>query len=246
MRNKLLALFLIFAQLFLLGTVSSATDEKTNYNIVVEDNANLLSEDEIKLLKTNMIPLTEFGNVMFITTDSSTVVGNSLKYVQRYYYSKFGNNNGVAFYIDMNGRQICACATGSLDDIITNGKCDTIMDNVYIYARNGRYFDCAKEVFVQMNTLLSGGKISESMKYICNGIVSIMLSLFLVYGLFILIIRNKKASKKELISECDIYFSNSPITVVKNGQRREYSPRSSSSSGGSSHHSSGRWWRIFW
>ena len=45
----------------------------------------------------------------------------------------------------MNKRQICACATGGLDRIITSSKCDTIMDNVYKYAPEGEYVAVRRE-----------------------------------------------------------------------------------------------------
>ena len=52
------------------------------------------------------------------------------------------------------------------------------------------------------------------MKYICNGIVAVMLSLFIVYGLFVLITSSKGASKKELIDECDVAFNHSSCDIL--------------------------------
>ena len=122
---------------------------------------------EEKQLKKQMAVLSEYGIVLFKTTKTSNSY-TPLKYIQNYYYSKFKNEKGVAFYIDMYSRQICACATGGLDKTITSAKCDTIMDNVYKYAKNAKYYDCARETFSQMNKLLGGQKIAETMKYICN------------------------------------------------------------------------------
>lgn len=206
----------------------------SNYSIIIEDDADLLTEMEEQQLRTQMKVLTEFGHVMFKTTNTANGI-SSLRYIQNYYYSKLGNQSGVAFYIDMNKTQICACATGGLDRIITSSKCDTIMDNVYRYATKGDYYSCAKETFSQMDRLLNGGRIAESMKFYCNAILSIMISLFISYGFYMLISGNKKASKKDLISECDISLEHSPIEVKKTGSHRVYSPVSdSSSSGGSS------------
>lgn len=207
----------------------------SKYQIIIEDDANILTDSEETELKTIMADLVEFGNVVFKTTSTVNNSSSSLKYIQNYYYSRFNNESGVAFYIDMNQRQLCACATGGLDDIITNGKCDTIMDNVYTYASKGNYYMCASETFTEMNRLLNGQRIAESMKYICNAIVSVMLSLFASYTLFVMISGSKKASQKELIDECEVALKHGPIDVKKTGSHRVYSPQSSgSSSGGSS------------
>ena len=218
-----------------------------NYSIIIEDDADLLTETEEQQLRTQMEVLTEFGHVMFKTTDTANGT-SSLRYIQNYYYSKLGNRSGVAFYIDMNKRQVCACATGGLDKIITSSKCDTIMDNVYTYARKGDYYGCAKETFSQMDRLLNGGRIAESMKYYCNAILSIMISLFVSYGFYILISGNRKASQGDLINECTVSLEHSPIEVAKTGSHRVYSPvsDSSSSGGGGSFSGGGRRWRIFW
>lgn len=244
---KILALVIAIFAFFMVSKVNAVEldENENNYQIVIEDDANLLTDGEERELRTIMEGLTEYGNVIFKTTNTENSY-SSLKYIQNYYYSKFKNNSGVAFYIDMKNRQLCACATGGLDDIITSAKCDTIMDNVYRYASNKNYYMCASETYTQMNKLLLGQKIAETMKYICNAIVSVMLSLFASYGLFILLSGSKKASQKELISECEVSFQHSPIDAWKTGTHSEYSPRSESSSSGGSSSSSRRRrrWRL--
>lgn len=247
MHKKILVLFIaLILSLPILNIYANYIEETqvNNYQIIIEDDANLLTENEEKELKYQMARLTEFGNVIFKTTNT-TINNTSLKYIQNYYYSKFGNNNGVAFYIDMKGRQLCACATGGLDDKITNGKCDTIMDNVYKYATNGDYYTCAIKTFEQMERVLNGQKIAESMKYICNAILSIMISLFVSYGFFIMSSKNKRANQNELVKECISSLNYSPIEVTKAGTRRVYSPVSDSSSSGGGHSSGGRRRRRF-
>lgn len=249
MRKKILIIFLITFLLLPIMHVRATNTNKSsinnNYVIVIEDDANLLTEKEEQQLRKQMEVLTEFGNVMFKTTN--TVNRNtSLSFIQNYYYSMFGNRSGVAFYIDMNKRQVCACATGGLDRIITSSKCDTIMDNVYTYAKRGNYYECAAKTFSQMNNLLNGEKIAESMKYISNGIIAVMVSLFVSYGLSMLISGNRKATNKELIDECKTFLEHSDIGVAKTGTHSEYSPVSdSSSSGGGSSGGGGRR-RLFW
>lgn len=240
MHKKIILLFLIFLVIIAMPiTKIHATElDGTNVDnieetIIIEDDANLLTAEEKQMLKEQMAPLTEYGNVIFKTTNTENNY-SSLKYIQNYYYSKFENEKGVAFYIDMHNRQICACATGGLDKIITSGKCNTIMDNVYKYARGAKYYDCAKETFIQMNKLLSGQKIAETMKYICNAILAFMISLFTSYAIFKIISSNKKSSNKELVNECEVKLDHSNIEIEKIGTHSVYSPRSSSSSSGGS------------
>ena len=250
MHKRILAMLLVICIFLMPITQVNATNTNNNgtnkeYSIIIEDDANLLTAEEEQNLRNQVAPLTEFGYVMFKTTSTLNST-SSLRYIQNYYYSKLGNKSGVAFYIDMDKRQVCACATGGLDRIITSSKCDTIMDNVYTYARKGNYYECAVQTFSQMNNLLNGEKIAESMKYICNGILSIMISLFLGYGFIMMSSKNKKVSNRELINECKTYLEHSEISVAKTGTHSEYSPVSDSSSGGGSSGGGRRRWRLLW
>ena len=243
MHRKIITSLIIISIILMSFTQIKATsisieDAKTGPKIIIEDDADLLTMEEEQKLVSQMIPLTEFGYVMFKTTNTKNTI-TSLKYIQNYYYSKFENKSGVAFYIDMNQRQVCACATGGLDKIITSSKCDTIMDNVYKYATKKNYYECANQTFLQMNKLLNGEKIAESMKYYCNGIIAIMLSLFATYGFFVVISKNKKATNKELIDECVVSLEHSEIKVKKTGTHRVYSPVSDNSYSGGGGSSSG-------
>ena len=237
MHKKILTtILLIIVLITSITCYSFAVEEKdanTNkrYTVIIEDDADLLTNIEEQELKKQMEILSEFGNVLFKTTNTA-INSTSLRYIQNYYYAKWGNESGVGFYIDMKNRQVCACATGNLDKIITSAKCDTIMDNVYTYAKRGNYYKCALETYTQMNKLLNGEKIAESMKYICNAIISIMLSCFISYGFFVIISKNKKASKEELINECTMSLKHSPIEAYNTGSHKVYSPRDSGSSGG--------------
>lgn len=245
MHKRLIILFIFILAFMPVIKVNASNVQdnytKNEYTIIIEDDADLLTPAEEQKLKKQMAVLTEFGYVMFKTTNTANGTGTPLRYIQNYYYSKLGNKSGVAFYIDMKKREVCACATGGLDKIITSSKCDTIMDNVYRYATRKEYFECAKETFIQMNRVLNGEKIAESMKYYCNGIIAVMISLFISYGFYIMISKNRRASNKELIDECKIYLDHTDIEVRKTGSHSVYSPVESSSGGSSG--GGGRRWR---
>lgn len=115
MHKKMITLILVIIELLFLDytCVSAMTniDTTNNYKIIIEDDANLLTETEEQKLKVTMSALTEYGNVMFKTTNITTNY-KPLKYIRNYYYSTLANQKGVAFYIDMKQRQLCVCATG--------------------------------------------------------------------------------------------------------------------------------------
>ena len=47
-------------------------NEVNGYKVMIEDSASLLKDEELEKLKDIMIPITEYGNVLFKTTDSSS------------------------------------------------------------------------------------------------------------------------------------------------------------------------------
>lgn len=234
-KKIVIVLFIITILTFTIRVNATEIENNNNsrYRVIIEDDADLLTDQEEEELKKSMVPLTEFGNVLFKTTQNPNNM-NSLKYIKNYYYSILKNDKGVAFYIDMSARQVCACATGGLDSIITTSKCNTIMDNVYTYAKKSQYLKCAEETFYEISTLLEGGRIAETMKYFCNAIISIMMGLFSTYGFYMIYATNRKATRKELIGECEVKLNYTPINVSKTGSHSVYSPVSDSSYGGSS------------
>ena len=234
--RKLKVLIVIFVLLLLvfpnINYASDEESEKNGYKIIIEDDADLLTDDEETSLREYMEPITEFGSVMFKTIDSNGY-NNTATYAETYYHRKLGNQtNGVLFLIDIDMRKIWIFADGEIYNTITVSKSNTITDNIYKLATNKEYYECAKKAFIQINDLLNGRKIAESMKYICNALLSVMISLFLSYGLYSLITKNKKASNSDIINECSVSLVNSEVIIKHSGTHREYSPRSSGSSGG--------------
>lgn len=81
------------------------TNESTNYKVIIEDDANLLTDIEENALLDEMKPLTEYGNIIFKSINRNTS-NSTKKYAENYYYNNFGNNNGTMFLIDMYKREI--------------------------------------------------------------------------------------------------------------------------------------------
>ena len=229
--NKKLLLIIIL--LFTFITSVKALDyvnPNTNYKALIDDKADLLTDEEENKLLDEMTSLTSFGNIIFVSTDSNSLSARS--YANNYYYNKFGNNNGSLFLIDMDNREIFITSGGANYRTITTAKANIITDNIYKLASNEKYYECAKRAYEQIKTLLNKGKIAEPMKYISNAVVAIslssLLSFLIVYGNS----KTRKAKYNEIIKGGKRELIVNSVTGFKSGTDRVYSPISDSSSGG--------------
>lgn len=245
--NKVITrLFLIVVLMFFIPKIIYAheyyyTNPNTGFDLVIEDDASLLSENQIDKLISDMMPLTSFGNIAFKSISANSTSTDS--YASSYYHNKFGTKSGSVFLIDMKNRIIYIFSDGNNYNTITNNKAEIITDNVYRFATNKDYYTCASKAFSQMNSLLSGGKIAEPMRIISNIIISVIIAFFINFFFIAINSRVKSAKAKEILKNCDISFQVSNIIGVMTGQHREYSPQGdgggSSSGGGGGGGSSG-------
>ena len=174
---SLLLIFLLPLKVF--AEESDYVNEKTGYSVIIDDKADLLSKSDEERLKDTMIGITEYANVIFLTTNSNSSTPKS--YADSYLLSKFNGNNGVLFLIDMDNRIIWLSASGGTKSVITSAKAESITDNVFRYARNGDYYSCADTAFSQVNSLLNGNKIAEPMRHISNVLIAITGSVIVGY-----------------------------------------------------------------
>ena len=202
----------------------------TNYKVVIEDDANLLSDTQIEDLKRKMIELTEYGNIMFKSINYNNT--STSTYASDYYHGRFGTASGSLFLIDMDKRQIYIFSDGANYNTITSNKAYSITDNVYRYASRERYFDCAYEAYDEMLTLLGGNKIAEPMKYTSNALLAIICAAFINFFIVMKVSKIKDAKDKDILSKCNIKFDVGEVTAEKTGTKKVYSPPSDS--GGSS------------
>ena len=225
---SLLLLLLIPTKVLAMNVVH--TNEENNAKVVLEDDADLLSDEEEKKLTDKMISLTRYGHVVFKTISENPTDAES--YARNYFYEAFGNVDGEMFLIDMDTRRIAIYSSGKNKDVITRGKANTITDNIYLYASRENYYQCAYEAFDQIYTVLDGGRIAEPMKNISNVLISLSLSFLIMFGIVISSSRIKKATNKEVLKGVSTTFNVDQLSAVKTGERRVYNPPSSS--GGSS------------
>ena len=204
------------------------------YRLIIDDQAGLLTYDEIKKLEDKMIPLLEYGNIAFISVSENSYSSTD-KLAEKQYKSYFSNESGSLFLIDMDMRNIYIFSDGYNYNVITKNKSYIITDNIYKLASREKYYDCAYSAFDQMETLLNGGKILEPMRYISNALISLTIGSFIAFFIAIKMTSIKKATDKELLKCVNSQIIINSITGKKTGTHRVYSPQSdSSSSGGSS------------
>lgn len=206
------------------------SDSSSGYQLYIEDYANLLSASEEEALIEVMKPITEYGNVAFLSIDDNPY-SSTERYVEKFYQQHWGYASGTIFIIDMDERYIWIYSDGDIYDTITNSYATTITDNVYDYASDEDYYTCAEIAFSQIHTLLEGRWIAQPMKWISNAFLAFAVALFINYFIVLYVSRARKATTSQLLSGT---YSNINITNARANfttQTKHYSPQSSGSSG---------------
>lgn len=216
---------------FAINVYGEPIESASSYKIVLEDDANLLTDEEENKLKDQMAPLSEYGNIIFKSIDINNTTAEY--FASEYYHRNYATQSGSLFLIDMDTRQIYIFSDGDNYNVITTGKALIITDNIYRYASNGEYYLCASEAFSQMEALLAGKKIMEPMRHASNAALAIVLAFFINFFVILITSKTRKAKQADIIKNCDISFAISNISGLKIGTHRVYSPVSSDSGGSS-------------
>lgn len=242
---------IIFPFLFCKNTVIVYATEvyenpDTAYRIILEDQADLLSEKEKMQLTEELQEITTYGNAAFVTITQNPY-SSTEQFIQNYYQEQFQWESGIVFLIDMDYRKIWIYSNGRIYQTVTKNYANVITDNVYSYASKRQYYQCASKAFSQVVTLLRGEKIAQPMKYICNIFLALVLAFLINYFIVMLYSKSKKPSRAEGLTGIPMqYKMNHPRAQLVRETKR-YSPiRTSSggsgggrSSGGGGGHSSG-------
>ena len=215
-----------------LGLKTEVSEEKYGNTLLIEDDANLLSKEEVEKLKERMAPLRKYGHIVFKSI-SSNPMSSTQAFANDFYYSKFGNESGTIFIIDMDKRMIYIVSAGENYKIVTKRKAEIITDNIYKYASREEYYECADKAFEQIGTILSGQKIAEPMRHASNAVIAVVLAFFINFFIVLSASKIKKATSSEILKNCDIAFEAGNVSGTKTGSHSVYSPVSESSGGSS-------------
>ncbi|MCR5181924.1 MAG: TPM domain-containing protein [Clostridia bacterium] len=238
-----LAVFLIAALLittaaaFTTQSVSAAAypgfyNRSTHFEVLVMDDADLLTDSEEYQLVGAMRSNTKFGNAVFLSSDSP--VESTAALAADTYKSMYGSESGSIFVVDMYNRYLYIFSDGLVYKFITKSYANTITDNVYRYATKGDYYTCAMEVFSQELKVLNGVRIAQPMKYVDNVLLALIASLFLNYLVLRIQARRDRATQAVMMESSKSYLALISAKYFDRGTTKIYSPPSSSSSGGSS------------
>lgn len=206
------------------------TNSDTSYRVVMQDNADLLTDQEEKALIEVMKPITVYGNVAFVTTDYNSSSADS--FAQSTYRNFFGTKSGTLFLIDMDNRMIYIFSDGKIYRTITKSYANTITDNVYRYASSKNYFACAAKAFEQINTLLAGGHIMQPMKHISNFLLAIILGILINYFRILFWHSKSKPRTEDIVDNMDHHVNFTDVNYKLISSRKYY--HSSDSGGGGS------------
>lgn len=212
-------------------------NQETGYQVIVEDDAGLLSEEDKSTLALEMQEITAYGNAAFKSISYNAY--SASYFAGNYYHEIFHQESGTLFLIDMDNREIYIFSDGAVYRTITTAYANTITDNVYRYASNGDYYSCASHAFQQINSLLAGRKIAQPMKYISNALLALILAALFNYFLVRILSGTSKPGTNEVLNSISTDFAFVHPRLTRTRQTKVYSPPSSSGGGGGGHSGGG-------
>lgn len=194
-RIRYFSAFLLFLSLFfriaIQGFALSGRDvlsssvysnSSSGYKAYLLDESDLLSSFEEEEVKEAMIPLTEYGNIAFISGEGSYSASSTARNLLE---EAFPSGSASILLIDMGNREIRIQSAGTLYKTINSQVADSITDNIYRYASNGDFGKTAVMAFRQMNAKMEGRFVETPMRWISNFFLAGALALLLNFLLLV-------------------------------------------------------------
>lgn len=208
-------------------------NEESSYKFYILDNAGLFSDGDTDYLYYDLENISYVANVGIVTLDENTY-SDTESFANHFLLDNFGDDvEAIVFVIDMDNRVLTIWSDGKIRSVI-EPKSTTIVDNVYTYASDGDYLECAKEVLSEIDAVINGQRIAQPMKYLSNACISVLIALIFSYVIAMGTSSSFKAKDSETLEAIFKKFEIKNADAVYTHTTREYSPESSSSSGGSS------------
>lgn len=142
--KRLLPIFFLILLAFGLALPVSAAENS------IDDDAQLLTPDQINQLKQEIQPLEEKTKAsVFIVTTNNNTYGDEQEFADHYLLNKVGKDqNAILFLIDMDLRKVYISTSGNMIDYMTDARIDDTLDKVMDGMSQGNYF-AAAQTFVQ-------------------------------------------------------------------------------------------------
>lgn len=124
MKKRLLPIFFLILLTFGLALPVSAAENS------IDDDAQLLTPDQINQLKQEIQPLEEKTKASaFIVTTNNNTYGDEQEYADHYLLNKVGKDqNAILFLIDMDLRKVYISTSGNMIDYMTDARIDDTLD----------------------------------------------------------------------------------------------------------------------
>ena len=235
----LLAVIFAAACLVAPGIRSYAADD---YRLVVQDDADLFTDEEEAKLVSELSGYIRYGNMAVVTLPEGNSYGSAQNAAERLTWEWFQDVDGATFVIDMETRYLYLYTYGTLKKVISVSDCDSITDNVYRKASRGDYYGCASDVMAQVNQLATGHEIARPMMIVLTVLISLFLGALIMYLIMRGTMKIPAPSSAELSRAADTAFLGGEVQTVKGLTTTVYSPLPKvdvSSGGGGGGHSSG-------
>lgn len=162
-------------------------------NVYIDDGASLLTDEQESDIAAKLNGLDKDRNYLVVTEDAYMYApGNMHEEMDGHYNARFGSQDGVAFIINMQDRQLYAGGFGKCAKDFRSGDARDVTDNVYRYASRGDYVGCITQAFSQMDQVLNDSFILRPMRYA----VAILLGFFLGFFIMFIVVINSRKNRR--------------------------------------------------
>ena len=235
MRNKIISLLstmtlaLLLALLFVPATALADED----YRVIIEDEADLFTDAQEADLKKQLEGILPYGSAAIVTNEAYNY--DAAELAEERFREFFRDDSATLLLIDMYNRRIQIFSDGAIYKNISTSRANEITDNIYTYATDGDYYMAAKKTFEQIETILSGGRITTPMKYATNAAFAV--GIVLLINFIIITAQRKKKNVTTLTNALAYEGGRGNISAVQSVNAVMTSQKKSrhiESSGGSS------------
>lgn len=179
---------------FLSSSVYQNSD--TGYTAYIDDEEDLLSSSEEEELLKKLVPLTQYGNVAFLSGRGEYSAAATIR---DFYNEVFYGKSGLIFFIDMENREIRIQSGGAFYRTISSDVANSITDNVYVFASNGDYYRTAAVAFSQVKAKMEGRFVATPMRWISNFFLAIFLGLLFNFTMLLMTWKQNRAGSKAVL-----------------------------------------------
>lgn len=235
--RKILSVLLLLSLLFTLALTVSAQSEQYVATVLIDDQANLLTEAEHFALSNLTVPAV-FPLDIVISTVESIDDATPEQFADERYNSISNSENGILLLVAMESRDWYILTVGNVRDIISDNDCQTMADRFLPDLSDGNYY-------VAFDAFLTNLFTDTDSDYTIILVLVPLVVGIAVGGIVILIMRSKMNSAKPQRTATN-YLKNGSFSLDQHLDFYLYShvtktprPQSNSSSSSSSRGGSG-------